>query len=41
MVIKVEMWDGPHWSQYEFMSDLYQTRWMDITPDKQIIEVWI
>lgn len=41
MVIIVEMWDGPHWSQYDFMSDLYQTHWMDIAPVIQTIEIWI
>lgn len=44
MVIKVQLWkdaDGPSWSQYEFMSNLYQDTWMDISTSIQTIEIWI
>lgn len=36
MDIIVQQWkdaDGPLWSQYEFMSDLYQVTWMETTED--------
>lgn len=41
MGIEAQLWDAPHWSKYEYMSDLYQNHWMDITFDKQTIQVWI
>ena len=41
MVIKVQLWKGPSWSQYEFMSNLYQDTWMDISTSIQTIEIWI
>jgi len=44
MDIIVQQWkdaDGPSWSQYEFMSNLYQDTWMDISTSTQTIEIWI
>lgn len=39
--IHVRLWDGPHWSKYEYMSDLYQDTWTDISLDGKVMEIWI
>lgn len=38
--IQVQFWNGL-WSNHEFMSDLYQDIWTDISPDGEIMEIWI